>query len=202
MELRARIASSFLAAAFAVAPLAASALTYSESVNGDLAGTRLTPTSLSLDVGSNLISGSVVMGDVDYVTLNIPAGASLAQLTLSDYSTSDNLAFIAIQAGSQFTEPAIGTNVANLLGYSHIDFSQPPGADYLVLMNSDVNGLGAIGYTTPLPSGAYTLWIQQTGPELTGYTWNAVVTAPEPGALALLALGLAGVLAARARRVS
>ncbi len=198
MELRARITSLFLAAAAAVAPLTASGLTYTESVNGDLSGVRLSPTSLSLDVGSNLITGSVVMGDVDYVTLTIPAGASLAQLVLSNYATTDNLAFIAIQAGTQFTEPAIGTNVANLLGYSHIDFSQPPGQDYLQLMAD--NGFGAIGYTPPLPSGSYTLWIQQTGTELTGYTWNAVVTAPEPGALALFALGLGSLLAIRTRR--
>src|SRR5262245_5621519 len=130
MELRARITSLFLAAAFAAMPLVASAASWNESTNGDISNARLTPSSLALDAGANPITGSVVAGDVDYITLTIPSGASLTQLVLSNYTTTDNLAFIAIQAGTQFTEPAVGTNVANLLGYSHLDFSQPPGQDY------------------------------------------------------------------------
>lgn len=200
MELRARIASLVLATAFVAAPPSARASAYNESVNGDISGARLTPTSLSLDPGANTFTGSVVAGDVDYLTLVVPAGHTFNQLILSAYNTSDNLSFIGIQAGSQFTEPAIGTNPANLLGYSHVDYSRPPGDDYLVLMNSDRNGFGAIGYTLPLPAGSYTLWIQQTGMELTGYTYTAVVSAPEPGSLALLALALGGLFARRVTR--
>jgi hypothetical protein len=188
-----------LVTGFAIAPRSAAAGSYDEAVSGDISGDRLAPTSLALDPGSNPISGTVIAGDIDYLTLHVSAGQTLAQLVLTSFVSADDLAFMAIQSGTQFTEPPTGTNVANLLGWSHV--SLPTGTDYLALMGG---GSGAIGFSGPLPAGDYTLWIQQANPQLVAYSFDAVVgvSAPEPVALALLALAGAGLAAARPRRVT
>lgn len=196
MRLQARFAPGILGAVLAAAPWFANAASYSESVNGDMSGDRLVPSSLALDLGSNTISGSTLLGDIDYLTIHVPDNALLASLTLTAFGSIDDLAFIAIQSGTVFTEPDLGTDVANLLGWAH--FALPLGQDFLQIMGS---GPGAIGYVGALPAGDYTLWIQQTGADLVTYTFDAQVTVPEPGSLALLAFALAALGAARTRRV-
>ena len=192
MKLRDRVASLVLATALATLPWVASAASYSESVNGDMSGNRLAPSSLTLDFGSNSISGSTLAGDIDYLTIHVPGFGALWSLTLTSFGSTDDLAFMAIQSGTQFTEPAGVPNVANLLGWAH--FSLPVGQDFLEIMGT---GPGAIGFSGALPAGDYTLWIQQTGPQLVTYSFDALVSVPEPGSLALVALALAALGAAR-----
>ena len=192
--MKSRIASAVLALAL-VLPLRARAGSYLESVSGDISGDRTAPSSLALDPGDNSISGTVVSGDLDYITLLNATASPIVSLTLTQFDTANpgELAFVAIQAGSQFTEPNTGTQVANLLGYSHIGL--PVGTDYLPLLGT---GSGAIGFTPPLPGASYTLWIQQTGANPVGYTLD--VRVPEPATWALLALWAAALTQRRVSR--
>lgn len=161
----------------------ANGASYSETVDGDMSGDGLAPSSLSLEFGSNAISGSTVAGDLDYLTIHVLDGGALAAIVLTGFGSTDDLAFIAIQSGTRLTEPASGTDVANLLGWAHL--AQPLGDDYLALMGTDP---GAIGYSGPLPAGDYTLWIQQTGPQPVDYAFDALVDLPELASVVLLAL--------------
>lgn len=168
------------------------ALSYDESVGGDLSGDRLAPTSLSFDLGSNAIAGSTTQGDLDYVTIFAPA--PIVAIVLTDYVSTNDVAFIGLQAGTTFTEPNVGANPENLLGWTHFG----PGTagdlnlDLLPVLGS---AIPAIGFTGPLPAGSYTFWIQQTSAAPTAYRFAFVV--PEPGAFALGALTLLLLASAR-----
>jgi hypothetical protein len=172
---------------------ATGATIWDEAVNGDLSGNRLAPSSLGvLAVGTNTLLGSTTSGDLDYFTFTVPAGAAFSQMNLAAYGAS-NLAFIAIQSGSVFTEPNTGTNPANLMGYVH------PGPALVgtdLLDNMAASNLltpPAQGFSVPLGPGDYVFWMQQTSPTPTSYTWDVIVV-PEPTVASLLALGL-GALA-------
>lgn len=184
-------------AALLLAAPAAHANNWDEAINGDLSGDRLAPSTLALTPGSNLVIDTTIAGDLDYLTVTVPTGYVLSAIDLLNFVSTDDLGFLAIQAGSTFTEPPTGTNVANLLGWAHTGpfYPQP----YLeILGTSD----GAIGFTGALPSGLYTLWIQQTGAQLIGTTFDLVVTAPvpEPAAGVLALLGISALLGRVANR--
>ncbi|HEY4308855.1 MAG TPA: PEP-CTERM sorting domain-containing protein [Pirellulales bacterium] len=168
----------------ATAPLTA-ATVWNETSDGDISNNRLTPTAVTLGVGGNDVIGSVVgsPSDIDYLTINVPAGDKLSQIVLESFTSTDQKGFIGILHGSTFTEPAVGTNVANLLGYTH--FGPGAGNVGLDILPSMGTGPGAQGFTAPLATGNYTLWIQQLG-ALTSYDFNFVVSpVPEPSTWAL-----------------
>ena len=168
---------------------------WDESTDGDFSGDRSIPTSVAVSLGSNELVGTTVRNDLDYVTFHVPAGAELSAIVLNHYVSEDAVAFIAIQAGSVFTEPNTGTNPANLLGYLHVGDANL-GLDILPDMGT---ADGAQGFTPPLPAGDYSLWIQQTGLALTEYTFDLQITAvPEPTSMMLAFAGLA--IAALIRR--
>jgi hypothetical protein len=176
------------------------AFVYDETIDGDLSGDGLNPTVLIADFGKNVLSGTTVAGDLDYLTFNVAAGFTLEMVILADYESLDNLSFMAVQSGSTFTEPPVGTDPANLLGWVHFGGALE-GSDILDDMGA---GDGAIGFTPPLPAGDYSFWIQQTGIDKAGYEMHFVI-APVPVPAALYLLG-SGVLAlggyARVRRRS
>ncbi len=150
---------------------------YDEAVDGDLSGDWEMPTPITLAVGSNLVSAISVAGDLEYFTTAVPFGHQLKAVYLTAYASTDDTAFIAVQKGTNFTEPPTGTNVANLLGYTHFGPSLAHvGTD---ILDDIAAGNGAIGFTPPLGAGAYTFWSQQTGPAETNYTFNFVVTESE-----------------------
>lgn len=177
-----------------------SASNYDEAVDGDITGDASNPMPFPVMVGSNVLSATSSSGDIEYFTITIPQFHKLDAINLTAYSDFSNLAFIGVQAGSTFTEPPTGTNVANLLGWFHLG---PPLADILPVIGA---GPGAIGFTAPLVGpGTYTFWTQQTGPATT-YTLDFVIapcppatvpTMPEWGlflfGLLALTLGLVGL---------
>lgn len=145
---------------------------YDEATDGDITDDATNPLALDLQNGSNVINGTVIAGDLDYVTVHVPAGHVLSALDLVDFDSTDDLSFIGIQRGTVFTEPPTETQVENLLGFTLIG---PDVAGTDILPNIGT-GEGAQGFTAPLEAGDYTFWIQQTGPELVGYSLDLVVS--------------------------
>ncbi len=149
---------------------------YDEAVDGDISGDRNAPTMLELEEGVNSLTATSVAGDIEYVTLTVPSGLQLDSVDVASYaSDTDDIAFAAVQTGTIFTEPPTQTDVENLLGYSHFG-AIDVGTD---ILDDLANGQGAIGFDSPLPSGDYTFWLQQTGDTST-YSLDFNVSFAEP----------------------
>lgn len=181
-------AISSVAVLICTAAAAHAVVTHDEGVNGDISGLGSTPTQHSLFIGSNTVIGSVIAGDRDYLALIVPAGASLSSVVLENHASNSAVSFIGVQSGATFTEPPTGTNVANLLGWTH--FGQVQGQVGTDILDDMAVGAGAMGFSPPLPAGTYTFWIQETSSNLSSYTFNfIVVPAPSSLAVALLLTG-------------
>jgi len=135
------------------------------AVDTDLSNDRLNPTVIqftpTLDSVTNCFGGN--SNDVDYFTFVVPPDSVLKAINLTNYIVADpnNQAFIGIQAGSTFTEPASGTNVANLLG-GLIFGTANQSTNILPAMG---NLAGSQGFSDSLSVGTYTIWLNQTGDE-------------------------------------
>ncbi len=173
------------------------ATAWDEDAAGDFSNDGLAPTLVSIGPGSNLILGHTGDDgsgiDRDYFRFIVPAGAELRSLVLQNSTTvSGSASFIAIQEGPQLTVSPFGAGVENLLGFTHYG-SDIIGQDLLPLLAWRHNGV--------LPSGSYSVWVQETGGPVS-YGLDLVMTAavPEPAAAALLAAGLLGLALSRRRR--
>ena len=145
---------------------------FDEAIDGDIAGDASNPQAVQVGEGSNLINGSVVAGDIDYVTINVPAGSVLSAINLVSYESVDDQSFIGIQEGTTFTEPPEDTVVGNLLGFTLMGDADV-GTDILQAIGS---GDGAQGFTGPLAAGDYTFWIQETGDDASTYSLDMVIS--------------------------
>ena len=152
-----------------------SAALYDEAVDGEITDDATNPLALDLGNGSNVISGTVVAGDIDYVTVHVPEGHVLSAIDHTEYESVDDLAFIGVQEGTVFTEPPTETEVANLLGFFLFGVDSE-GTDILPGIGE---GQGAQGFTAPLEAGDYTFWIQQTGTDTVDYSFDMVVAPVE-----------------------
>ncbi len=176
---------------------AARGASWDESVNGDLSSNRLSPTHITLNAGANSIRSTQVSansptGDVDYFWLTVPPGSQLTAINVVS-TTTTTLSFVAVQRGTTFTEPNVGTNVAALLGYGH--FGPGNGTVGANILPSLGTGAGAIDFAPPLPAGDYTFWQQETSATPTTSTLSFVVSAPNQvpvprGAAVVLVVGL------------
>ena len=188
---------STLAAAMCCGFIAASAsadLMWDEAIDGDLSGDYLNPTQLFTKGVNNHVLFDTVLADREYFTFEIAEGYQLDAIIVDDYVSEDDLAFIAVAAGSVFPTPPDAPDVTTLLGYAHFGVLDL-GNDILQTIGQ---GPGSQTFSGSLGPGTYTWWAQETGPFSAGIDLNFVVTEiPAPGALALLGLG---GLAARRRR--
>ena len=189
-------------------PMLASA-DYIESVNGDLSGNSLSPTSIALvSNGSTRVSGTVQgagMGmslDLDYFTVTIPAGQVLARLNVLDGTAGGGAigSFIALYTGATAPNPATAVST-DALGY-YLYRAADIGTDILDNMGT-FNFMGtnpSKGFVPPLLPGAYTFWIQEGANGTFPYNFELVLTVPAPPTILLV--GLAGVafLGLRRRR--
>jgi hypothetical protein len=96
---------------------------------------------------------------IDYLTFTLPAGSELSSLTLKSFAGPDRIAFIGIMNGGQFTESASNPTVENMLGWAHFGLGEV-GDDLLPGIGE---GFGSQGFVPPLPSGTYSVWLQQQG---------------------------------------
>lgn len=177
--------SLFALLALSTLPLPAIAIGYTESINGELSSNRNAPTLWgTLQTGSNLLIGTTDVSDLDYFTINIPAGHQFSGLKMVAYdsgSSGDETAFIGLQAGTVMTVPPTTQSAEGLLGWSHFG----PGAGNVgqdILPHLGVNGFGATGFVPPLPANNYTFWIQQNGAfDPVSFTFEFIVTGPPAG---------------------
>jgi hypothetical protein len=149
-------------------------MAYDEATMGDLSTDGTKPTTITLSLGGNIISGTTVRRDREYFSLNVPLGQEVQAILLTDYESEDKKSFIGVQKGLQFTEPPSGTVVSNLLGWTHFGpATEPVGAD---MLDNIGQGLGAQGFSGTLSAGDYTFWLQQTGVTTTTYAVNFVLS--------------------------
>ena len=171
---------------------------YNEPVNGDVSDNRLAPTAIALALGNNSFFG-VISGirlddtiDRDYFTITIPAGQRLESITLDNYISSDQAAFIGVAPGSTFPFAPDDVGPEDLLGFALFG-GDLVGQDLLAVI-----GINGTGFTGGLGAGTYTFWVQQIGPP-TEYSLNFTVV-PTPAAAGLLALGAITSMSRRRRR--
>jgi len=138
-----------------------------EETLGDCADDPRTPTAIgALEIGRTTIEATQRGDprDVDFVTFTVPEGAELAGLTLDgDEAGSGNLAFLGIARGHTTAIDPDAPDATALLGGITYGAGQP-GRD----IPDRIGALpGAEDFDGPLGAGAYTLWLNQTGPAST-----------------------------------
>jgi len=194
MKLRLCSQLPLLIAACSAACGVQAATVWNESVNGDLSSNGLSPTALIMSSGANTIIGTMGNGgqgiDRDYFSFAVPDGSILSAIKLLNTTTvSGSVSFIGIQAGPQLTVSPEGAGASNLLGYMHY------GTD---LIGSNL--LTSLTTSGSLPSGIYSVWVQETGgPVEYGFDFE-LTPVPLPAAAPLLLSGLLGMAALRRRR--
>ncbi|MEM9082969.1 MAG: hypothetical protein AAGB34_05170 [Planctomycetota bacterium] len=179
-------------------------IAYDEAVSGDASSDPLAPTQVNLQLGTNTFLGSMVSpSDTrDYFTFEIAQGQTLAGIFLLEYTDlntggTGNRGFIHIDEGSTSVIPGGGT-INEFLGGQHLDriVAPTPGFNILPLLGGDQRQ-GGVGFDAPLGPGIYTINIQQTGGNFTGYS-VALDVIPAPGSAAFAAF--VGIMTIRRRR--
>ncbi|MEO0971994.1 MAG: VPLPA-CTERM sorting domain-containing protein [Pseudomonadota bacterium] len=194
-----------LASAAALVPAAAlSSTVWDEAVYGDLSGDPDAPTALVFSTGSNVISGSVSAGEGDtrdFITFTIGENqvlTALLQLEYVDPLTGEpaNRGFHAINEGDTSFIPG-GDTADFFLGGAHLD-PLPEGTDMLSILAAAPQA--GQGFDGPLGPGTYSYVIQQTGPQVSGYTIDFQVAAvPVPAGIWLIGSALFSLAGLRRR---
>ncbi|HYO24908.1 MAG TPA: hypothetical protein VEQ85_08155 [Lacipirellulaceae bacterium] len=200
----AQAAAAALALGLATTDRPAWAGDYAEAVHGDLSDLPASPTSWPLSAGSNVLTGSAGLNlstfsdDFDLVTFVVPDGHRLDAMTLDTITVGDRLAFFGLQAGPAFLD-SVGNAMtgANLIGWRTLSSAN----DGLNLLAEFRARYSPARFDIPLPSGSYTMVLQDTdGPVSYGITLGVSVL-PEPSGWALAGAAACGAgVAGRLRR--
>lgn len=171
---------------------------WDESSSGDLSDNQAAPSTFTLGIGSNNVTGTVNGGtdSQDWLAFTVAAGLQLSSVTLVSYTSTDAQGFTGVQSGTAFVGSPF--DAGSYLGYAHygtgaqngsLPTANLVGVDILPIMGDNVNAApGSQGFTPPLGSGNYAFLIQQLGAS-TIYQFDYAVTAvPEPRSQAVLAL--------------
>jgi hypothetical protein len=177
---------------------------HDEALSEDLSDDHTVPTILALAAGSNDVLGTTGITlsgtDRDFARLVVHVGFELTgMVVLPGTQTAGGVSFVALQAGDALTINPAAPNPALLLGWLHYSTADI-GRDILPEIGETP---GSIGFTGPLPSGSYALWIQDNGFEVAKYGFRFEVAAvPEPETYAMLGAGLGIIGLVRFRRRS
>ncbi|PAY19544.1 hypothetical protein CKO51_10515 [Rhodopirellula sp. SM50] len=211
--------AAFLSWTVSAANQSHAAIVHDEGIHGELSNDNLAPTVLNFTIGENTVIGDVAnargfLANTDVFSFVVPNGAVWDSLILTDYRDNspnkDNAAFLAIDDSDSFPYDSFGLDEINnanpafpadaFIGGTTFGGGGPTNPDVgRDLLPRAANVVGA-GYTTPLPSGNYTIYIQQTD-AATGYTLtvNLVSAIPEPSSATVLMLVGAAVVMRRRR---
>ena len=174
----------------------ATADTFDETVLGDFSGDRFAPTFLDFSLGSNTVisqtvnSGTPDIGDRDYITFSLSEGQYIDSIILVNASNPN---------GGFDATGFVGMAFDSVFDFDPDNFSGPGLVDY-TLTTSDLFGTDILptisAGLTEIGPGDYSLWLQQTGGDLTQVELSFNVV-PAPASTAMLAVG---ALAATRRR--
>lgn len=147
---------------------------WDEDIDGDLSGTQASPDTITLSAGTNSLLATSSPGDIEYVTVTVPAAHEFSELVLASYVSTDDVSFIGFAAGPVIPNEAPGPP-GTLLGYVH--FGAVPGHVGTDILPDMALGAGAMGFTPPLDSGQYAFWIQQASGPVATYQFDFIITA-------------------------
>lgn len=161
-----RVARAACAVLLTVAS-SASAITYDESVDGDL-GPFDAPTVLALDIGSNTVIGAVGPSDTDRYDAFAPSVGTISAIILDGYANPGGF--------GDFTSVLFGvTDLGTVVSGSDFDVDSI-GTDLLTLLPSTPIGETIVAYVLDEQNSTATYELD-------------VQTVPEPAAPCLIALG-------------
>jgi len=189
------------ATAFSGFAVAADASTlWDESLDGDLSNDGFSPTQLVAALGSNVvlgIAGTPVGSDIDrdYFRFTVPDGARLSSIMLlGNTAVAGGVSFIGIQPGPQLTVSPTGAGASSLIAFGHYGNAEI-GTNLLPSLLVTPNP------TSSLPSGIYSIWVQDTGGAAPyGFDFQ-IAPVPLPGAALLLLSGLFGLASLRRNKI-
>jgi hypothetical protein len=116
----------------------------------------------NIHIHNTVVNSNLISGDKDYVTFTVGTN-DIAALYLTKYVGVDLKAFFAIQEGDAWTA---GQNVNQMLTYGHLGPWDPSLAVGTNILAGNPLHPGAVTLTA---NTTYTVWIQQTGSNITEY---------------------------------